>query len=72
MFLNVIYVCFHADTMSASDVIRVVESVSDHQSYYGYNVKPVEQMIHLLTTYFSPKKANPLFSLDLRGIHIFR
>lgn len=59
------FIC--SDQLSAEDIQRVVESISDYGSYYGFNVRPVEDMLSNLLSYFDREKPTPNFSLQLRG-----
>lgn len=51
----------------------VIESISDNNAYYSFNVTPVERMIQLLKDYFNKEKPpaaggnSSLFSLSLGG-----
>ena len=58
--------CIVLDALSADDISRVIDSLSDNYAYLSYNVRPVESTIHLLTSYFSDKKpSNAAFDLSL-------
>jgi len=61
------------DTFTEKDILLVIESISDNNAYYSFNVKPVERMIQLLKDYFNKEKPpaaggnSSLFSLALGG-----
>lgn len=58
------------ETFTAEDIVRVIDSLADNNSYYTFNVRPVDRMLTFLQRYFSPKQPTKiaeelLFSLDL-------
>jgi hypothetical protein len=58
---------YASDVLSKTDIIRVIESLSDNNAFLSYNVQPVQSMITLLTTYFNEKTPSGQFSLSLSG-----
>lgn len=53
--------------LKASDVQRIIDSISDNESYYEFNVRPVVKMLTILKESFHPDKPNDPFSLSLAG-----
>jgi hypothetical protein len=53
--------------LTPEDVERVINSLSDANNYMAANVRPVERMLSLLTTNFTPASAEKGFSLALGG-----
>lgn len=55
------------ERLTAADIIRVLDSISDNSSYLEFNVSPVDRTIRLLRKYFNPNSPpdDPLFSLEL-------
>eukprot|EP00595_Chromulina_sp_UTEXLB2642_P000615 CAMPEP_0196765070 /NCGR_PEP_ID=MMETSP1095-20130614/7504_1 /TAXON_ID=96789 ORGANISM="Chromulina nebulosa, Strain UTEXLB2642" /NCGR_SAMPLE_ID=MMETSP1095 /ASSEMBLY_ACC=CAM_ASM_000446 /LENGTH=339 /DNA_ID=CAMNT_0042122369 /DNA_START=378 /DNA_END=1394 /DNA_ORIENTATION=+ len=53
------------DSFTEVDIRRVVDSVADSNSYYSYNIKPVERALYMLSNFFDQNEALKDFSLDL-------
>jgi hypothetical protein len=56
-----------AANLSQSEVVRVLDSISDNNAFLAFNVSPVDRMIRLLRKYFNPNSPpdEALFSLEL-------
>jgi hypothetical protein len=54
-------------SISREDLLRCIESISDAIAVVESNVAPVQRMIHLLESNFSPDKCEKPYSLELRG-----
>jgi hypothetical protein len=55
------------DQLTAAEVIRVLDSISDNNAYLAFNVSPVDRTIRLLRKYFDPNSPpeDAIFSLEL-------
>eukprot|EP01035_Chromulina_nebulosa_P018955 gene18955-24763_t len=72
---NALEVCEYTDVVdivfsythnfTEADIRRVVDSVADSNSYYSYNIKPVERALYMLSNFFDQNEALKDFSLDL-------
>ena len=56
---------FQNDKLTKENIIRVLESIADNNSYLSYNVKPVEKAIAMLKENFDRNKEDSNFSLEL-------
>lgn len=56
---------FQSASLSEEDIMRVLDSISDNNSYLAFNVRPVERMIGMLKAHFDRSKEDPNFSLEL-------
>lgn len=56
---------YASEALSESDIIRVIDSISDNEAYLNFNMSPVERMLSILVDSFDPNKAQDPFSLKL-------
>ena len=56
---------FKSELLTEDDIKRVLDSISDNNSYLSFNVKPVEKLIFHLKNNFDRLKEDPNFSLEL-------
>ncbi|KAE8989538.1 UPF0652 protein [Phytophthora rubi] len=54
-------------SLSEEEIRLCLASISDSQSYLASNRSPITRMIDYLEKYFTPEKAEPGFSLDIRA-----
>ncbi|KAI9997874.1 hypothetical protein PInf_002131 [Phytophthora infestans] len=58
---------YSSASLSEEEIRLCLASISDSQSYLASNRSPITRMIDYLEKYFTPEKAEPGFSLDIRA-----
>ncbi|EGZ24752.1 hypothetical protein PHYSODRAFT_539764 [Phytophthora sojae] len=58
---------YKSASLSEEEIRLCLASISDSQSYLASNRSPITRMIDYLEKYFTPKKAEPGFSLEIRA-----
>lgn len=58
---------YSSASLSADDIKRVVDSISDNEAFLDYNVKPVDRIIKVLKSSFNPSNVEEPFSLQISG-----
>ncbi|KAF1783971.1 Protein of unknown function DUF2009 [Phytophthora cactorum] len=58
---------YSSASLSEEEIRLCLASISDSQSYLASNRSPITRMIDYLEKFFTPEKAEPGFSLDIRA-----
>jgi hypothetical protein len=56
-----------SEKISTEELRRVIDSISDNESFLEFNVTPVQKIISILQDSFDPNKPQDHFSLSLAG-----
>ncbi len=61
---------YKSDTLTEADIMLVVNSIADNNSFITLDRLPVDKVINLLTTHFAPNKVSPLAQSNLQYMYI--